>query len=180
MNVDRIMWGAIVGPVALALLALLAIYLSMPSPHRAMTPPLLNPDSHIHTCYRYRTQVRVQIETPPSDTHQGSRRRRARRVTWPSRHRAHPTPDASHAAGGAEEGNGSRVRGRIKHRRGDPREGPWGARPPRTLSAQSPYARRLPSFRRCRRVRSDGRGVAFGVALEVAQRVASGGAIAVA
>ncbi|MET7364011.1 hypothetical protein ABZS76_36985 [Streptomyces sp. NPDC005562] len=51
MNMDRIMWGTVAVAVALALLALTAIYWSMPCPLRATTPPPLDQDGHTYTCY---------------------------------------------------------------------------------------------------------------------------------
>lgn len=97
MNVDRMMWGALILSVSLGLLALLAIYSSMPSPHRAVTPPPLDQDGHTYTCYCYATPVRVQIQTPHGPARAAGRRRRARRAVWPRRRRVRPISDASHA-----------------------------------------------------------------------------------
>ncbi|WP_167828890.1 hypothetical protein [Streptomyces sp. MZ04] len=44
MNLERAMWGTVALSIALAILALLAIYWSIPSPHRAVTPPPLDRD----------------------------------------------------------------------------------------------------------------------------------------
>lgn len=108
MSMDRVMWGVIALSVGLGLLALVAIYSSLPSPHRAVTPPPLDQDGHTYTCYCYRTPVRVHVQNPQNGARKGHRRR-ARRGPWPRRHSVRPIPDVSHVVAGGGRGGAAPV-----------------------------------------------------------------------
>ncbi|MCX4672413.1 hypothetical protein OG453_38145 [Streptomyces sp. NBC_01381] len=104
MNVERVMWGIVALSIALAILALVAIYWSMPSSHRAVTPPPLDRDGYVYTCYCYRDPVRVQIQDPRSPRRTEARRRHARGIPWLIRHRVRPDSHVSHAGAGGGGG----------------------------------------------------------------------------
>ena len=93
---DRMVIGVVCLSVCLGLVALLAIYASMPSPRRAVAPAPTDRPGYTYTCYCYRDAVRVKIladETP--------RRRHARTQSKPARSRSRPmsSPNAG-AVGG--------------------------------------------------------------------------------
>jgi len=58
---DRMVIGLVCLSVCLGLVALLAIYASMPSPRRAVAPAPTDRPGYTYTCYCYRDSVRVEI-----------------------------------------------------------------------------------------------------------------------
>lgn len=97
---DRVVIGALILSVSLGLLALLAIYASMPSPHRAVSPPPNRPGTH-YRCHCWDRPIRVLIVDPPDPQSQTTSR--ARHAKPHQDHRARP--NASHAgAGGGGRG----------------------------------------------------------------------------
>ncbi|GGY65749.1 hypothetical protein [Streptomyces xanthochromogenes] len=88
---ERMFWGVMVLAVSLGLLALLAIYWSMPSTYRASIEPPTDRNGYSYTCYCWRSPVRVTVRTEPPRP----RRRHARLDQPPQVARSSPpAPDA--------------------------------------------------------------------------------------
>ena len=102
---DRVLWGTVALSASVALLALFAIYSSMPSPHRAVTPPPIDKDGYTYTCYCFSDPVRVKILAPTQQKRAARSGRHARGDQPPQRHRVRPN-HVSHAGadGGGKEG----------------------------------------------------------------------------
>lgn len=79
---DRMFWGVMVLAVCVVVLALFAIYWSMPSPYRAYVAPPTDRDGYSYTCYCWRDPVRCLaklMKKAPRSLKMGAvRRRRAR------------------------------------------------------------------------------------------------------
>ncbi|KOX33059.1 MULTISPECIES: hypothetical protein [unclassified Streptomyces] len=91
--------GVVTLCASLGVLALVAIYASMPSPRRAMTPPPDRPGIR-YSCYCWQRPVRVLIVEPePEPEQQPVAARRGRHAKGNTDHRAHP--HASPAAAGS-------------------------------------------------------------------------------
>lgn len=101
---DRTLWGAIILSVGLALLALVAIYSSMPSPHRAQTPPPIDRDGYTYTCYCYSDPVRVKILAPTKSRRAARHGRHARLDQPPQDHRIRPHHVSRAGADGGGKG----------------------------------------------------------------------------
>ncbi|MFC8495345.1 hypothetical protein ACFUJU_32050 [Streptomyces sp. NPDC057235] len=89
--------GVVTLCASLGVLALVAIYASMPSPRRAMTPPPDRPGIR-YSCYCWQRPVRVLIVEPEPEQ-QPVAARRGRHAKGNTDHRAHP--HASPAATGS-------------------------------------------------------------------------------
>ncbi|HEY1179594.1 MAG TPA: hypothetical protein VGF17_25855 [Phytomonospora sp.] len=100
-GMERAFWGVMVLAIGLALLALLAIYWSMPSPHRAYIALPADRDGYSYTCYCWRDPVRVTIPAEPPRP----RRRHARLDQPPQDHRSRPDPSPSAGADCGTEGD---------------------------------------------------------------------------
>jgi len=86
--------------VSLGVVALIAIYCSMPSPRRAVAPAPVDRPGYTYTCYCYNESVRVLIldsEVP--------RRRHARHGSKPARSRSRPVSSPNAGAAGGRGGN---------------------------------------------------------------------------
>ncbi|MEV5567623.1 hypothetical protein AB0L54_32925 [Streptomyces sp. NPDC052196] len=83
---ERMFWGVIVLAVAVGLLALLAIYWSMPSPYRAYVAPPTEQNGYSYTCYCWRDPVRVTFCAEPE-----RKRRRHARLDQPPQSRRSPS-----------------------------------------------------------------------------------------
>ncbi|MFM9368057.1 hypothetical protein [Streptomyces sp. Da 82-17] len=101
LDVEPAMWGVFAIALSLGLLALVAIYWSMPNPLRAETPPPLDRPGTTYTCYCYAEPVRVLIGAP-TPVPGKARGRHARAAQWPLHHRIRPDNHVSHA--GADGG----------------------------------------------------------------------------
>ncbi|MBD0743816.1 hypothetical protein [Streptomyces sp. CBMA152] len=97
---ERAFWGVIVIAVALGLLALLAIYWSMPSPCRAYVAPRTDRNGYSYTCYCWAQPVRVTF-CAESDR----KRRRHAKLDQPPQGRG-SRPDPSPRAGADREKEG--------------------------------------------------------------------------
>jgi hypothetical protein len=96
---DRMVIGVVCLSVCLGLVALLAIYASMPSPRLAVAPAPTDRPGYTYTCYCYRDSVRVEI-LPTNQP----RRRHARSEPARPRNRSRPmsSPNAGVAGGRGE------------------------------------------------------------------------------
>lgn len=90
---ERAFWGVMVIAVGLGLLALLAIYWSMPSPRRGYVAPPTDRAGYSYTCYCWGESVRVTFYAEPD-----RKRRRHARLDQPPQHRG-SRPDPSRSAG---------------------------------------------------------------------------------
>ncbi|MGW2485173.1 hypothetical protein ACWCWQ_35690 [Streptomyces sp. NPDC001571] len=95
---ERMFWGVMVLAVSLGLLALLAIYWSMPSTSRAYIEPPTDRNGYSYTCYCWRSPVRVTVRTEPPRP----RRRHARLDQPPQSVRSSPPPPDAGADCGQE------------------------------------------------------------------------------
>ncbi|WP_369377678.1 hypothetical protein [Streptomyces sp. cg36] len=98
---ERMFWGVIVLAVCLGLLALLAIYWSMPSPRRAYVAPPTDRNGYSYTCYCWRDPVRVTFCAEPAR----KRRRHARLDQPPQDRRSRPDPSPNAGADCGKEGD---------------------------------------------------------------------------
>jgi hypothetical protein len=106
---DRALWGLVALSVGFGLLALVAIYGSMPGPDRAFSPPPVDQPGFTFSCYCYDRPLRVLIVDPKAEVRitapQPQPAARARHAKQPPNHRARPDNHVSHAeAGGGGEG----------------------------------------------------------------------------
>ncbi|WHM36326.1 hypothetical protein [Streptomyces sp. BPTC-684] len=98
---ERMFWGVMVLAVCVAMLALLAIYWSMPPAHRAYVALPTDRDGYSYTCYCWRDPVRVILCTG-SGKH---RRRHARLDQPPQDFRSRRDPSSSAGADCGSEGD---------------------------------------------------------------------------